>query len=146
MSYGTSSGLSTYASDRGIALTLSPSVLLVRANDYIESLSYAGSRTDTAQTESFPRTGLVVDGVALDSAVIPQRVIDAEYAQAIAIDQGNGAQNAIAPGVKKEKLGPLETEYQDGAGSATIDTKTMSLLAPFLSGGSFGSQFTVRRA
>ena len=144
--YGNTTDLTAYAAARGVTLTGDPATLLVNAHDYLESLSYRGYRTVSTQDDSWPRTGVVVDGVTLDSAAVPQRVIDAEYAQSIAIDQGNGAQNAITAGVKREKLGPLETEYQDGAISATIDTKTMSLLSPLLANGSGGSQFSVAKA
>ena len=145
MSYGTVAGLNAYAQLRGITISGSPGALLTQSNDYLETLSYRGSRTVSTQETAWPRSGIVVDGVAVSSAVVPQRIIDAEYVQAIAINQGNGAQNAIEPGIKSETVGPISTEYQDGAQTATIDVKTMAILAPYLTGGTGGNNFRVLR-
>lgn len=145
MSYGTVAGLNAYAQLRGITISGSPGALLVQSHDYLETLSYLGSRTVSTQDDSWPRTGVIVDGVSVPSSTVPQRIVDAEYVQAIAIDQGNGAQNAISPGVKREKVGSLEVEYQDGAGSTTIDVKTMGILGPYLAGGGGASNFKVLR-
>ena len=137
--YGNTTDLTAYATARGVTITGDLAVLLVNAHDYIESLSYDGSRTVSTQADSFPRTGLTVDGIDLDGATVPQRVIDAEYATAISIDAGVDPLATITPGVKREKVGSLEVEYQDGASSQSINRTINALLRPLLASGAGGS-------
>ena len=133
--YGNSTGLTAYATARGVTLTTDLDVLLTKAHDYIESLLYNGTRTVETQTDSFPRIGLYVDGILLDSETVPQRVIDAEYAAAISIDQDVDPLAAVEQSVKKEKVDVIETEYRDGSSSLTYNRTIMALLKPLLSGG-----------
>ena len=133
--YGNSTGLTAYATARGVTLTTDLDVLLTKAHDYIESLYFLGTRTVETQTDSFPRIGLYVDGILLDSETVPQRVIDAEYAAAISIDQDVDPLAAVEQSVKKEKVDVIETEYRDGSSSLTYNRTIMALLKPLLSGG-----------
>lgn len=133
--YGDDGGLTAYATARGVTLEGTPAVLLVKAHDYIESRSYKGARTDDAQVHSWPRTDVVVDGVALASDAVPQRVIDAEYATAIAIDGGCDPLAIESRKVKKEKVDVIEIEYdENSAGTATLHAVD-ALLRPLMRGG-----------
>lgn len=141
--YGNTTDLIAYAAARGVTLSADPAVLLIQSNDYIESLEYKGTRaTDAAK---WPRSGVYVDGVLLDDATVPQLILDATYAQAIAIDQGVGAQANITPAVKREKVDVLEIEYQDGASSSAIELKTLAILRPVLYGGNGANVINVSR-
>lgn len=144
--YGTEIGLEAYATARGVTLEGSPSVLLTQSHDYIESLDYKG--TQVSFNAKWPRTGVKVNGFDIDGSTVPDAIINAEYAQAIAIDLGYGAQAAIEPSAKREKLDVMEVEYQDGASSNAIDVTTMAILRPYLStSGAYGlSQCAVRKA
>lgn len=144
--YGTDAGLNAYAAARGKTLTQTATVLLQLATDYLETLEYKGTRATDAQELKWPRSGVVVDGVELASDSVPTLVENAAYAQALAIDAGNGAQNVINPAVKREKLDVMEVEYQDGAQSNAIDPVTLSILRPVLKSGFGGSTFVVGRA
>lgn len=145
--YGDETGLNTYITDRGIQLSGNPGQLLVQATDYLETLDYKGKRASTIQGLKWPRSGVVVDGVSIDSLIIPADLEKAAYAQCVAIDNGNGGQAVLDPAVKMEKVDVLEVEYQDGALSASIDPVTMNILRPYLATGSAGGNtFAVRKA
>lgn len=121
MAYGTDSGLQTYASERGITISGTPSQLLTRAHDYLESLSFIGKKTQDDQESQWPRDGAYVDGVELDDSTVPQGIIDAEYTIALAIDRGNDPAATITPAIKAERVDVLSVEYQDGQGNRSID-------------------------
>lgn len=55
---------------------------LIQATKAIEELTFSGTRYLDTQALSFPRSGLVVDGILLDETVVPQAVKEAvcEYA------------------------------------------------------------------
>ena len=142
--YGTTQGLTTYATERGITLTGTPSELLALAHDYIEAQTYKGQAVSA--DARWPRSGVYVDGFLLDDDAVPQGIIDAEYEAAIAVDQGNDPVGALKTGVKSEKAGPVEREYTDGGVSETIARRVSAKLRPFLAGGGVGSaQFSVAR-
>ena len=142
-SYITLAEARAYALERGVTLTADDAVLeahLILAMDYLESLrdKYQGSKTLSTNSLQWPRYPVYIDGTLIGSNVIPQELKDAE-AQ-LAIEQHNGI--VISPSVaekvgavKKEKVGPLETEYFAGTGSSTgqpVMTKVDELLAPLL--------------
>lgn len=144
--YGTDAGLNAYAAARGKTLTQAAAALLQLATDYLETLDYKGTRVSEGQNLKWPRYGIVVDGVSLDTGVVPTLVENAAYAQALAIDAGNGAQNVINPAVKREKLDVMEVEYQDGAQANAIDPVTLAILRPVIKSDFGGSTFAVGRA
>lgn len=144
MPYNTNQELSDYAAARGITLTGNLSVLLQLAHDFIEVQSYRGQRADTEQTESFPRSGLIVDGVQIKNDVIPAQIKAAECEAAIVIDGGNDLLPVLESQVKREKVDVIEIEYQDAARSQNYYQKVMRLLNPFLA--SSGNSVSVTRA
>ncbi|MEX6313337.1 DnaT-like ssDNA-binding protein [Providencia manganoxydans] len=84
-SYASIEDLKAYASARQLTLpndTELPSLLIV-AMDYLESQKWLGQRTEVDQPLSFPRTGLIRDGVMISSERIPQQVIQAQCRLAI---------------------------------------------------------------
>lgn len=135
MAYGTGSGLTDYASARGITLEQSTDILLTLAHDYIEALEYIGQITNEGQANQWPRKNAYIDGFELDDSEVPQDIIDAEYQTAIAIDQGNSPFATVTPSIKRESVDVLSVEYQDGASNRSFDPMVRLKLRKYLRGG-----------
>lgn len=129
-----------YASLRGVELSDDDAVLepvVFRVMDFIESRDFGGRRV-FIDGLSFPRAGLAIDGVDIPADAIPlglkraeaQLVIDVSITGVDLMPSANAA-----PMVKREKVGPLETEYfgPDGVGGPEIPLAS-ALLAPFMRG------------
>ena len=145
-SYVSEADLSTYASDRGVTITGTNAVLLIQAMDYIESLSYIGTRYTEDQALVWPRSGAVkFVNYTYDVDEIPQLLIDGLCETALAIDAGNNPIADTDRATKKEKVGPLEVEYMDNAASKVIVKKINTKLKPLLNGLQ-GFQFPVYKA
>lgn len=90
------------------------SAVLYRGMDEIESLSFAGTRSNDGQSLSWPRSGVSVDGVEIAADAIPAQLTKAlaffyDYAANRAVDTA-----AIAtPFVKKQKVDVIEQEFSD---------------------------------
>lgn len=135
MSYGDASGLNAYATARGITLSGTEDVLLTLSHDYLESLSFIGQKTEDDQDNEWPRKNAYVNSVELDDQVIPQDIIDSEYAIAIAIDQGNDPAGIITPAIKGETVDVISVEYQDGVSNRTFDPRVYLKLKKYLTAG-----------
>lgn len=148
MPYGTAQGLTDYAAARGITLTGAASALLQRAHDYLETLSYLGSKTSSAQANEWPRTGAVVDGVTLPSDTVPTDIINAEYQTAIGIDQGADPLAVGSQAIKSERVDVIETVYQDGTSGTQSNPVLLGRLRKYLAAPGLGSgnNFLVTRA
>lgn len=145
-SYVTEAELTAYATERGITLTADESVLLIKAMDYLESLSYKGMRLAASQVLSWPRDGVYVDNYELDSDEVPDLIKDAQMAIAISIDGGVDPLSDVAPGVKRRRADVVEIEYQDGAAPITVSRRIMAGLRKVLASGAGGANFVVGRA
>lgn len=145
-SYATEAELQAYADARGVTLSGVLEQLLIKAMDYLESLSYKGMKTSSTQPLQWPRSGAVVDGYSVASDEIPTRLVQGQLATALAIDAGNDPLAPVEPAVKREKVGPLETEYQDGASARTYDAASLAALRPLMAAGSGFATFAVSRA
>lgn len=143
--YATEAQLTDYAADRGITLTGTPSVLLLRAMDYAESLSYPGRKTSGTQPLQWPRMGTRIDGYAVPDDLIPGALITAQIVTAIAIDQGRDPMAAIEPAVKSERVDVLEVTYQDGASSALISVDIQRAFAKLVGESGGANQLRVVR-
>lgn len=109
-----------FAAARGVDLgnddTVTEQRLLV-AMDYLESLSYKGTRTEPdQQLLAWPRIGVTFDGRTFGDHVIPNQLKSAQ-AQ-LAIEQFNGvvifastSSGSGELGIKKEVVDVLETEF-----------------------------------
>lgn len=119
-SYATEEQLDAWASARGYTLTGDPSVLLVRAFDYIEAREprYLGYRTYVAT--SWPRTGVMLYSVPVASGAIPAQLIEAQCAMAVAAD-GNALQSsAVTVGpIASKSVGDVSVSYDTSKASAT---------------------------
>ena len=135
MSYGNATDLTSYATARGVTLSGDADVLLTLAFDYLDSLEFIGQKAEEDQTKEWPRKEAYVDGVELDDNVIPQDIIDSQYAIAIAIDQGNDPAGKITPAIKGETVDVISVEYQDGVSNRTFDPRVFLKLKKYLTAG-----------
>ena len=137
-SYISEAGLTTYATDRGVTLSGTASVLLIQAMDYIEVQSYKGYKYTEEQALQWPRGNVWLDGYSVDVDEIPQLLIDAQCEVAIGIDGGVNPLANVGRSTKKEKVGDIEVEYMDGARDSTYLAAAESKLSKLLSPGSGG--------
>lgn len=117
-SYIDEAELIAYASFRGVTLEGDPSVLLIKAMDYLETQNFIGYKTDSAQPLQWPRTNAYIDGVLIDPDTVPKEVKDAQAIIAMSVDAGYDPLATYGPAVKREKVDVIEIEYKDSA-SAT---------------------------
>jgi len=124
--------------------TPTAAVLRQRGSSYIDS--FYGARfsgfptTGIDQERAWPRAGASAYGTSVGSTVIPRAVVLASYLAAL--------QESVSPGslsvtvtasqqVKREKVGPIEVEYQSASGDVVMSATPMlsaveGLLAGFL--------------
>ena len=113
-----------------------------RATSFMcHALAWAGLRSHgRSQALAWPRSGcLDIEGYGIASDVIPIEVTNAcaEIAMRELVSPGSMSPDVvIADSVKREKVGPIETEYTAAAQSAVAHRPTLLLvremLAPFL--------------
>lgn len=146
-SYVSESDLTTYATDRGITLTATAPVLLIKSMDYLESLQYNGVKLLEDQPLQWPRMGVYIGVNLLDKNTIPKNLKNAQLATAVAIDQGQDPLAPIARATKREKVDVIEVEYMDGSAPYVINRTIMASLSNLLANGAGGgSNFAVNRA
>lgn len=88
---------------------------LRKATDFMRAVyraRWAGSRVSQAQALDWPRTGVVVDGFTIASNAVPADVVKAcaELALRASAELLADADTASSV-VKKEVIGPIETEF-----------------------------------
>lgn len=126
-----------FATLRGVTLSAVDATLtayLVKGTDYLRALSYIGTKTYPGQSYlPWPRTGLTIDDEELAGTVIPTDIIDA-LCQLCIEQQAGVILNATStgPGVKRDKVGPLETEYAVANGSGNAAKATMPIVSAYL--------------
>jgi len=137
MPYSTEAELLDYAAARGYEIqnTL-PLSLLVRAHDYLETLSYKGEKTDPYQDLQFPRKDLIDGGTPVDEHTIPNRIKKAECQMALEIDKGLDPFEPVTPRKTKISLGRGEIEeqysYSPTDPLVTQIRSVMPIIRPFL--------------
>lgn len=135
-SYVTEAELTTYATDRGITISGSIDVLLIKAMDYIETRNFIGQKTVSTQTLQFPREVCSgIDGCEIDSTIVPEGIKNAQMIASLIIDGGNDLQPSIERTVKKEKVDAIEVEYMDNALSSKQYVSLNDALRPFIRSG-----------
>ena len=113
---------------------------LRRATAFMEQRyrqQWQGSRLLSTQALSWPRDGATVDGYAIDNDIVPDDVANAcaDLAVAALSDTFNEAQTR---GIIREKIGPLETEYDAFSSQTKRYPAIDQMLAPYLIGGGRG--------
>lgn len=145
--------LDGYATLRGIELPAGAAdkeVLLIKAMDYVEAQEkrFKGMRKYVSQELAWPRYGVWVNGFLLPSDKIPKQLIAAQCQLAVDVMTLDLQPNAAVDSrsVRKEKVGPIETEYSDVNGwlYGPILAKAESLLDVLCDAGGFS--LTIGRA
>ena len=122
-SFVTVAEIRAYALARGITVSATDSEVepfAIKAMDFIESKEgqFQGSRVSAAQTLPFPRTGVYIYGNLVPDTVIPNAAKRAQLQLALDSSQGVDLMPTVSgAAVKREKVGPLETEYEVSATS-----------------------------
>jgi len=146
-SYASEAELTTYAADRGITLTAATDVLLIKAMDYIESLSFIGTKYSKSQALQWPRSNVYIDGFYFVPTIIPPALKTGQIATALAIDSENSPLATVERATKREKVDVIEVEYMDNAAAQTIvKTITAALRKLLVNAGSSTTTFAVTRA
>ena len=130
----------SYAASRSLSLPADDAALealLLNALDYLESKRqlYQGSKVSETQALQWPRTDVFVDGIYIAATVIPDLLKSAQIRLAtIAYSGVDLMPTRSGPIVKKEKVGPIETEYSETVGTTIEPSMTVIdyLLAPLL--------------
>ncbi|MFT4076854.1 MAG: hypothetical protein QM647_15115 [Asticcacaulis sp.] len=149
--YGDDVGFNAWLSDNGYELTSDAptvAVLRQRGSTYIDATyaaRFVGRPTGgVAQERQWPRTDASTLWTDIGPDVIPAAVVEASYQAAWYEANNSGglvAGGSAASGVKREKVGSIEVEYQASSSSdsfaasltpliSTVD----GLLAPYLRG------------
>lgn len=120
--------------------------LLIEATNFLERLSWPGAATTPAvgaTVLAWPRTGVTVNGVAVDPNTVPAAIEKAAF-ELVAIfaidndapaaaDQGSNIKTLDADGTKIEFF--RSTSARDGT-AAVLPHVVQQLLGPYLDGGS----------
>ena len=138
-SYVSEADLTAYASDRGVTLTAATDVLIIKAMDYIESLSFIGDKHTEAQPLQWPRDEVYIDRYYIERETIPKELKNGVYTAALAIDAELDPLRIIERATKREKVDVIEVEYMDSAASQTIVRTISSALYKILRPGGHGS-------
>jgi hypothetical protein len=127
-SYVSRTGADTYHSDRGNvawgeATEVERERALIRATQWIEARyrsRWIGTRATSEQALSWPRLN-AVDPDGYEVAGVPRAVAHATAEAALLVVSGQelAPPQERAGRVKREKVGPIETEYADGAPAGT---------------------------
>lgn len=150
--YGDDAGFESWMAENGHAFpegAASSAVLRQRGSVYLDGLygspladrRFSGVPTDgVTQDRAWPRTGAKAFGSAIAEDLIPTAIINASYAAAFYEAENPGGLSVIATdsgAVKREKVGPIETEYFGGSDGALAAATPMmlsvdGLVAPYL--------------
>lgn len=109
--------------------------LLLEASDFLFSLEndFQGTRTDAAaQVLPFPRQFVALYSVEIDTDVIPQILKDAQCRLAFDAVEDDLLATGSGRVIKKEGVGPLQTEFsEDGASNPQVNlTAALNILKP----------------
>lgn len=110
---------------------------------------WAGCRVHQRQALDWPRYGVAVDGFAVPSTTVPAEVVKACIDLAARAGRGEDLLPDLDTGsnaIKKDKTGPLETEYfQNTTDARERFVAVDALLAPYF-GAAGGNSMKVTRA
>lgn len=138
-SYDELANIRTFASNRGVTLPVDDdelAVMVLKAMDYIEAQAcrFQGSLVSSSQALQWPRNEVVLNGDYIPNTLIPNSLKNALAQLVVVQNQGFEIQPNFSPQdyVKKEKVGPIETEYSDPLKVGIMPTFTAveAFLAP----------------
>jgi len=117
-SYATEAELAAYNTERAVTLTGTygtPSEILIKAMDYLESFKFIGTKGSDSQSLQWPRWGAVKDGYEIASDSIPLLLKEAQMEIAISIDGGTNPLVNTARETIEEKVGEISVKYSPSA-------------------------------
>lgn len=107
---------------------------LRRATDYLTQAyrpRWKGCRVSSTQALDWPRVGVCVDGFPIASDAVPAVVVRACAEMAFKAAQGELAED-LERGIVREKIGPMETEYDKNSPQHKRYRAVDLLLSPIL--------------
>jgi len=86
---------------------------MVTATRLLDRLTWAGTKTSAVQPIAWPRTGVVIGGVAVDANTIPADILNgfAELAQLLISNPGLVSQVDTSDNTKSVKAGDVEASF-----------------------------------
>lgn len=109
---------------------------LIGAVRWLESLTWKGEKTDAANALAFPRTGITVNGVAVDENSIPQGIIYGYYEIAGALLEDPTLFTSLSdPGIRSMAAGPVNVSFFRGGSTfwaGPVPKAALSYILPYL--------------
>ncbi|MDN2710607.1 hypothetical protein O0880_14370 [Janthinobacterium sp. SUN118] len=130
----------------------SKEIALRKATQFMATyrMRWAGRRVYQHQTLDWPRYNVVVDGFIVPSTTVPADVVNACIDLAVRAGSGEDLLPDLDTGsnaIKKDKTGPLETEYfQNTTDARERFVAVDALLAPYFGSAGGGNSIRVVRA
>ena len=127
-------------------------IALRRATQFMATYRtrWAGRRVHQQQALDWPRYNVAVDGFVLPSTSVPLDVVNASIDLAVRAGRGEDLLPDLDTGsnaIKKDKTGPLETEYfQNTTDARERFVAVDALLAPYFGSAGGGNLIKVTRA
>ena len=127
-------------------------IALRRATQFMATYRtrWAGRRVHQQQALDWPRYNVAVDGFVLPSTSVPLDVVNACIDLAVRAGRGEDLLPDLDTGsnaIKKDKTGPLETEYfQNTTDARERFVAVDALLAPYFGAAGGGNSIKVTRA
>ena len=118
---------------------------LIRATDRLEQETYQGERTDDDQALSFPRVGLVIDGIEVDDNVIPIQAKRGQFQLALVLSgEDDPFGDTGLEGYKQLEVDVINLVPVEGFEAGDLPADISREIAP-LRGGTSTAQFRVWR-
>lgn len=136
--------LIAYAEDRGITITGVEEQLLIRAMDYLESLSFIGIKRVHTQALQWPRANVIIDDYLVSLDTIPNELKKAQMEIALAVDNGQDPAADIGRVQSSVKVGEIAVTYESGQ-ATTMVRRISNSLWKLLNTSVGGGSFTVER-
>lgn len=136
--------IKAYLSARGIAAPADNviEIAAIQAMDWIKANEerLQGSRVSGSQPLPFPRTGVMLFGFEVSEFEVPYQIVEVQCQ--LAADSLSGVElmpNTTSAPIKREKTGPVETEFAVGAGDLNSPhlAKAQAMLKPLCRVGGF---------
>lgn len=109
--------------------------LILRAMDYFEGSNFKGVKTTEDQPLQWPRAYVAIDSYEVGTGEIPNQVKLALYELTYMEETSEGLSNTIERAVTKEKIGPIEVEYDENASSRTMTPSVTRAMSKLLQAG-----------
>ena len=154
-SYVSEAEFTAYATtDRGITISGTKAVLLIKAMDWLEVQPFRGFRAVSTQALQFPRvlsygieyyTGwMPIPGYWADGTTVPDNIKKAQMAYAVILDGGGSLLAGVERAVQRESIaGAIDITYASSAAESIRYPELNLLLKEYLE--STGGSFVVNR-